>query len=77
MLTAHRDLADLAMTTNGILLAGHAAPLREAGLRRLTVSLDTLRPDRMRAFARTDRHADVIRGIDVAAQFGFRPDQAE
>ena len=41
------ELSDLALTTNGILLARHAAALAEAGLRRVTVSLDTLRPERM------------------------------
>ncbi len=39
-------IRDLSMTTNGVLLAKHAGSLREAGLDRVTVSLDTLRPDR-------------------------------
>ena len=39
-------LKDLALTTNGVLLAQHAAALRAAGLHRITVSLDTLRPER-------------------------------
>ena len=69
---ARRDLVDLALTTNGILLGDHAAALRDAGLRRITVSLDTLRPDRMRAFARTDRHGEVLRGIAAARSAGFR-----
>lgn len=63
---------DLAMTTNGLLLAKHAAPLHRAGLGRVTVSLDTLRPDRMRDLARTDRHADVLAGIAAARAAGFR-----
>jgi cyclic pyranopterin phosphate synthase len=62
---------DLALTTNGILLASRAAALREAGLHRVTVSLDTLRPDRMAEFARSDRHGDVIAGIAAAAAAGF------
>ena len=65
-------IRDLALTTNGLLLARHARALREAGLGRITVSLDTLRPDRMRELARTDRHADVVAGIDAARAAGFQ-----
>ncbi|MGH7567978.1 MAG: GTP 3',8-cyclase MoaA [Gemmatimonadales bacterium] len=64
-------LADLALTTNGILLAAQAAALRRAGLGRVTVSLDTLRPERMLAFARSARHADVLAGIAAARAAGF------
>ncbi len=66
-------LEDLALTTNGTLLAGAAAPLAEAGLRRVTVSLDTLRPERAEAFARTRLHAQVLEGIRAAAAAGLRP----
>ena len=61
-------IRDLAMTTNGVLLAAQAARLRAAGLHRLTVSLDTLRPARFRALTRFDQLAAVLRGIDAAAQ---------
>jgi cyclic pyranopterin phosphate synthase len=71
MLAADPALQDLALTTNGILLAESAVALREAGLRRVTVSLDTLRPERMKEFARSDRHADVLRGIAAATEAGF------
>jgi len=71
MLTAHPELADLALTTNGILLAANADGLRAAGLQRVTVSLDTLRPERMLAFARSARHADVLEGILTAQAAGF------
>ncbi|HEX2218810.1 MAG TPA: GTP 3',8-cyclase MoaA [Gemmatimonadales bacterium] len=71
-LLARRDsIDDLALTTNGVLLAREAVALRAAGLRRVTVSLDTLRPDRMREFARSGRHADVLGGIDAALDAGF------
>jgi cyclic pyranopterin phosphate synthase len=71
-LLARRDaLRDLALTTNGVLLARAAEPLRAAGLRRVTVSLDTLRPERMQEFARSGRHAEVIGGIDAALAAGF------
>ncbi len=62
---------DLALTTNGILLGDRAAALRAAGLQRVTVSLDTLRPERMAEFARSDRHADVLAGVAAAASAGF------
>ena len=71
LLRRHRDLEDLAITTNGILLARSATELRAAGLRRVTVSLDTLRPERMVAFARSARHAEVLEGIAAATEAGF------
>jgi cyclic pyranopterin phosphate synthase len=64
-------IRDLALTTNGVLLAGLAAPLRAVGLHRITVSLDTLRPARFRALTRFDQHAAVLRGIDAAAATPF------
>jgi cyclic pyranopterin phosphate synthase len=73
MLAATPGVDDLALTTNGLLLEQHAEPLRRAGLRRVTISLDTLRPDRMRELARTDRHADVLAGIAAARRAGFAP----
>ena len=71
MLRADRRLADLALTTNGVLLARFAGDLRAAGLGRVTVSLDTLRPERMQEFARSSRHADVLAGIAAAGRAGF------
>lgn len=72
MLAAQPGLRDLALTTNGILLGDQASQLHGAGLRRVTVSLDTLRPERMLAFARSPRHGDVLRGIAEAGRAGFR-----
>jgi cyclic pyranopterin phosphate synthase len=66
LLARHPGLTDLALTTNGILLARHAAALAEAGLGRVTISLDTLRPERMIEFARSARHAEVLQGIEAA-----------
>ena len=66
-------VTDVALTTNGLLLARQAAALRAAGLRRVTVSLDTLRPERMREFARSTGHADVLAGLTAARQVGFAP----
>ena len=72
MLAANPRLRDLAMTTNGVLLAERAAALREAGLHRVTVSLDTLRPDRFRALTRRDALAQVLEGIAAVPRAGFR-----
>jgi cyclic pyranopterin phosphate synthase len=73
ILAGKPGLEDLALTTNGVLLAEHARELRAAGLGRLTVSLDTLRPDRFRALTGRDSHAKVLAGIDAAGAAGFGP----
>ena len=64
-------LRDLALTTNGVLLAEQARSLRAAGLHRVTVSLDTLRPDRFTALTRRTNHAQVLAGIAAVAPAGF------
>jgi cyclic pyranopterin phosphate synthase len=64
-------LRDLAMTTNGVLLAEQARPLHAAGLHRVTVSLDTLRPERFTALTRRANHAQVLAGIAALAPAGF------
>jgi cyclic pyranopterin phosphate synthase len=66
MLAAKPALRDLAMTTNGVLLAEQIDALTAAGLRRVTVSLDTLREDRFVALARFDELARVKEGLDAA-----------
>jgi cyclic pyranopterin phosphate synthase len=71
MLAGVRQVDDLAMTTNGVLLAEHAVALREAGLQRVTVSLDTLRRDRFQALTRRDLHWRVLDGIAAARAAGF------
>jgi len=71
LLGANDAIRDLALTTNGLLLARQAQGLREAGLHRITVSLDTLRPARMLEFARSARHGDVLDGIAAARRAGF------
>ena len=71
MIARDARISDLAMTTNGLLLAKQAAALKAAGLRRVTVSLDTLRPERMLAFAKSAHHGDVLEGIAAARQVGF------
>jgi cyclic pyranopterin phosphate synthase len=70
-LAARPALRDLALTTNGVHLASRARELRAAGLHRITVSLDTLRPERFAAITRFDQHTAVLAGIDAAAAAGF------
>jgi cyclic pyranopterin phosphate synthase len=62
---------DIALTTNGVLLAEHAGRLRAAGLSRVTISLDTLRPDRFRTLSRRSSHAAVLQGIHAVPAAGF------
>jgi cyclic pyranopterin phosphate synthase len=64
---------DLAMTTNGSALRAQARGLREAGLDRLNISLDSLRPERFSALTRRDELAGVLDGIDAALEAGFDP----
>ncbi len=71
LLRQRPGIDDIALTTNGILLTRHAADLRGAGLRRVTVSLDTLRPGRMLEFARSGRHAEILDGIAAARKAGL------
>ena len=73
-LTKIDDLDDLAMTTNGSLLAAHAQSLRDAGLRRITVSLDTLDPALFRQLSGgRGELAGVLAGIAAAKAAGFAP----
>lgn len=64
---------EISLTTNGIGLARRAADLREAGLDRINVSLDTLRPEVFRKLARRDRLPDVLEGLSAAASAGLTP----
>lgn len=70
-LAAKGGLRDLALTTNGLLLGDMAGPLKAAGLHRITVSLDTLRPDRFREHTRRDDLARVLGGIQAALDEGL------
>lgn len=71
MLAGNPRLTDLALTTNGVLLEEQARALREAGLHRVTVSLDTLRPDRFKALTKRDSYDRVLRGIEAVGRAGF------
>ena len=69
-------IRDLALTTNGVLLAQQAKALRDAGLHRITISLDTLHADRFRDLTRMDDLPRVLEGIDAATPIfpGFKLD---
>jgi cyclic pyranopterin phosphate synthase len=68
-----RGVKDLALTTNASRLAKLAQPLRDAGLMRLNVSLDSLREDRFRALTRGGELAEVLEGLFAAKRAGFAP----
>lgn len=70
-LRAIPGLEELCLTTNGALLPQLAAPLREAGVDRLNISLDTLQPDRFAEMTRLGRLSDTLAGIEAAEAAGF------
>lgn len=73
MLARIPGVDDLAMTTNGTLLNSYATHLAQAGLRRVNVSLDTLRPERFREITRGGNLEDVLNGIEAAQRAGLTP----
>ncbi|MHB8170154.1 MAG: GTP 3',8-cyclase MoaA [Thermincolia bacterium] len=75
-LAAIPEIDDLALTTNGMLLAGQAKALKEAGLNRVNLSLDTLRGDRFVEITRGGKLADVLLGIKEALAVGLEPVKA-
>jgi cyclic pyranopterin phosphate synthase len=70
---ALRPHPEISLTTNGIGLSRVARPLHTAGLDRVNVSLDTLRPETFRVLARRDRLPDVLAGLAAAAATGLAP----
>ncbi|MEM7305553.1 MAG: GTP 3',8-cyclase MoaA [Planctomycetota bacterium] len=71
LLSGRPGLRDLALTTNGVLLVEQAQRLRDAGLDRVTVSLDTLQPARFRKLTRRDDLERVLAGIEALNAAGF------
>jgi GTP 3',8-cyclase len=71
LLAAKPRIRDLAMTTNGVLLAEHAPALKAAGLHRVTVSLDTLDAQRFSRLTSRSSHAQVLEGIASVPRAGF------
>ncbi|HEX2938132.1 MAG TPA: GTP 3',8-cyclase MoaA [Ruminiclostridium sp.] len=66
-------LKEICLTTNGILLGGMADELKDAGITRVNISLDTLRPEKFRQITRGGELADVFRGINASAKAGLTP----
>jgi cyclic pyranopterin phosphate synthase len=71
LLLRDRRMTEIALTTNGVYLADHAEELYGAGLNRVTVSLDTLRPERFRQLTGRDEFSRVIEGIESVGKAGF------
>ena len=72
-LSSIAEITDLALTTNGVLLAEQAGSLYEAGLRRINVHLDTLDRQRFMTIARRDEIDKVIGGIEACRRLGYDP----
>ncbi len=73
MIAAMPGIVDISMTTNALLLARHARALANAGLRRINVSLDTLRPERFHLITRLGGIEDVWSGLQAAEDAGLTP----
>jgi len=73
MLAQIDGIDDLSLTTNGVLLEGQATELKEAGLKRVNISLDTLKPDRFHDITGHDKLPEVLRGIDMAHKAKLEP----
>ena len=71
-LRAINGVRELAMTTNGALLSQYAAELKQAGVDRLNISLDTLNEDKFASLTRGGSLADTLAGLDAAWNAGFR-----
>ena len=72
-MAATPGVKSLSMTTNGVLLGKLAAPLKEAGLQRVNISLDTLDPGRFKSLTRWGKFEDVWQGIQAAEAVGLTP----
>jgi cyclic pyranopterin phosphate synthase len=72
-ITRIEGVKDLSLTTNGVLLQEYAGDLVKAGLRRINVSLDTLRPDRFAYITRRDKFKEVWQGIEAALRHQLAP----
>jgi cyclic pyranopterin phosphate synthase len=73
MLAKIEGIDDISMTTNGVLLECYAVALKEAGLHRVNISLDSLRPERFHKITRMGKLDDVLRGIEAAREAGLKP----
>lgn len=73
MLSQVDKIADISLTTNGVLLKDQAAGLKDAGLKRINISLDSLKQHRFKEITGHDRLPDVMAGIEEAGRLGLTP----
>ncbi|MFC1937360.1 GTP 3',8-cyclase MoaA [Chloroflexota bacterium] len=73
LLASIDDIDDISLTTNGTLLPRQAAGLKQAGLRRVNISLDTLKQERFQSITQREQLGDVLKGIDIARAVGLEP----
>jgi len=73
MLSQVKGIEELSLTTNGTVLKKYALELKQAGLSRVNVSLDTLKPDKFRYITRLGELETVLEGIEAAKEAGFEP----
>jgi GTP 3',8-cyclase len=73
MLSSIKGIKDLSMTTNGVLLKEYAPSLKEAGLHRVNISLDTVDSQRFESITRNDLLNNVLEGIEAAIEAGLHP----
>jgi cyclic pyranopterin phosphate synthase len=73
MIASIDTIDDISLTTNGILLAQHASDLKDAGLMRVNISLDSLKPERFKQITRCGSLEDTLKGIKVANDVGLTP----
>ncbi|QGY44518.1 radical SAM protein [Maribellus comscasis] len=67
------EISEITMTTNGVLLSKMAHKLKQAGLNRVNISLDTLNPEKFKQITRLGNLKDVLQGIDAATDAGLEP----
>jgi cyclic pyranopterin phosphate synthase len=73
MIAAVKGISDLSMTTNGVLLGKFAQSLKNAGLHRVNISLDTVDPERFEFLTRGGKLPDVLEGIEAARKAALTP----
>jgi GTP 3',8-cyclase len=73
MLARIKGIDDISMTTNGVLLERYAVGLKKAGLHRVNISLDSLRPEKFHKITRMGKLDDVLSGIEAAREAGLNP----
>ncbi|TES90127.1 MAG: GTP 3',8-cyclase MoaA [Candidatus Cloacimonadota bacterium] len=73
MINDLKNIEDISLTTNGILLNEFAESLFNTGVKRVNISLDTLKRDRFKKITKSDRLGDVLHGIETVLRIGFSP----